>query len=179
MADTERKPKSPVWDGPNYAHVAPGRYSAIVTRIQGPEWCFQYRRWSLLVEFELLGEVESVRVCAFFNLGNDPAKLHAGRQSRYCKAWTIANGELPHRGQEMKPEVFMEGQIFEIEVDDSSTAPGEQKKTDAEVYSRVTALVSCIRPNPIYESVKNQESGIKNQESRITQAPNQEINQSS
>jgi len=150
MADTERRPKSPVWDGPNYAHVAPGRYAAIVTRIQGPEWCFRYRRWSLLVEFELLGEKDSVRVCAFFNMGNDPAKTHAGRQSRYFKAWTIANGELPRRGQILDPAVFMEGQIFQIDVDDSSTAPGEREKTDAEIYSRVTAVVSCVQPDRVF-----------------------------
>ena len=112
-----RGPKSnsaplPVWNGAEYKRILPGRYSAVAVRVQGPEWVRQYSRWSLLVEFELLGESGAVRVCAFFNMGNDKKEPKAGRQSRFFRAWTIANGELPRKGHEMDLKVFLDGQVW-------------------------------------------------------------------
>jgi hypothetical protein len=127
-----------------------------------------------MVEFELLSESKSVRVCSFFNMGSNRVRPRAGRQSRYFKAWTLANGELPRRGQAMSPEAFLDGQVYEIEVGNSYKDSEERQKTDAEVYSRVTAILSAAQPgrrSPNHESL--------NQESRITQSPNQAINQSS
>ena len=164
----------PVWEGAEYPRVSEGRYSAVASRIQGPEWIRRYGRWSLMVEFELLSERDSVRVCIFFNMGANRDQPKAGRHSRYFKAWTLANGGLPCRGQAMDPEVFLEGQVYEIEVSNSCRDSEERQKTDAEVYSRVTAILSSAHPNrqsPHHESL--------NQESRITQSPNQAINQSS
>jgi hypothetical protein len=169
MAKGTIGPAGPIWDGVTYPRVSPGRYSAVAVRIQGPEWIYRYSRWSLLVEFELLGESESVLICAFFNMGTNRDKPRAGRHSRYFKAWTIANGDLPRRGQQMDPEVFLEGQVYELEVGDNSVDSEERQKTDAEVYSRVMAVKAAIRAN--------QQS--LNQESRITQSPNPAINQSS
>jgi hypothetical protein len=40
------------------------------------------------------------------------------RRGNYSKAWTLANGELPRKGQLMSPDVFLEGQIFMVEVKD-------------------------------------------------------------
>ena len=72
----------------------------------------------------------------------------------------------------MYPEVFLEGQIYEVEVEDCRKNADEGMKADAEVYSRVTKILAVDRwPT---ESV-NQNS--KNQESRIMQSPNQAINQ--
>ena len=164
----------PVWEGADYPRVAEGRYSAVASRTQGPQWVVRYARWSLMVEFELLSESESVRVCIFFNMGSDPAKPKAGRQSNYFKAWTLANGELPKRGQVMTPETFLDGQIFEIEVADSRKDSGERPKAEAEVYSRVTAILSATSPSQQSPNLKS-----FNQESRTTQSPNQAINQSS
>jgi hypothetical protein len=164
----------PVWEGAEYTRVAEGRYSAVASRFQGPEWVRRYGRWSLMVEFELLSERDSVRVCIFFNMGTNREQPKAGRHSRYFKAWTIANGCLPKRGQAMDPEVFLDGQVYEIEVCDSCRDSEERQKTDAEVYSRVTAMLSAAHPN---RRSPHRESA--NQESRITQSPNQPINQSS
>ena len=113
----------------------------------------------MLVEFELLGEKESIRVCAFFNMGNG-AQPKAGRLSRYFRAWTIANGELPYKGQRMDPEVFMEEQIYEIEVDDCSKGINDELKSDAEIYSVVTRILSANRANrPILNPlIRNHES---------------------
>jgi len=71
MAKKETRPPVPVWRGADYARVTEGRYEAMAVRYQGPEWVRPYSRWSLLVEFELLDD--GARICAFYNMGNDPA----------------------------------------------------------------------------------------------------------
>jgi hypothetical protein len=175
----ERKTKKPqaipsmVWDKDSYAHVSPGRYSAVATRVQGPEWVTAFGRWSILVEFELLSE--SVPVCAFYNLGTDPKQLYFGRKSKYVRDWTIANGEPPRRGDSLDPQVFLCGQVFELEVGDSLENPDQEqkRKTDDEAYSRVTKMISAVRP-----SLHSPNQEFKNQESRINQSNNQLINQS-
>lgn len=125
------KPNSapmPTWDGPEYARVPPGRYDAMAIRYQGPEWVRRYRRWSLLLEFELLSEPK--HVCAFFNMGSNPERPHAGPQSRYFHAWTIANGERPRPKQKLEPSVFLDSQIFKVEVEDCRADAEGQKKDD-------------------------------------------------
>src|SRR5271154_6258645 len=117
MAKVEAEFAAPIWRGAEYSRVAPGNYTAFASRIQGPEWCPQFQRYSLLVEFEPMGEPDSVRVCLFLNMGSDPRKP-PGRQSNFYKAWTIANGEMPRRGEEMRFDVFLRGQVYEIEVAD-------------------------------------------------------------
>jgi hypothetical protein len=97
----------------------------------------------MLVEFELLDD--GALVCAFFNFGNKREAPEIMRRGNYFKAWTLANGELPRRGQEMSPEVFFEGQIYTVEVKDSRTDAAETEKADAEVYSKVTAILKVER----------------------------------
>jgi len=176
MAKNKARPQMPVWNGADYVRVPEGRYQAVATRFQGPEWTFTFRRWSLLVEFELL--CESKRVCAFYNFGENRTKPKITRRGNYFKAWTLANGELPRKGQRPSPDVFLEGQIFTVEVRDSRRNEKQADKAEAEVYSKVTEIVSVDRrslDSPNHESF-NQKS--KNQESRITQSHNQAINQS-
>ena len=164
----------PTWDGPEYAHVSPGRYDAVVTRWQGPTWIRRYQRWSLLIEFELLSE--NVRVCVFFNMGSDPQRPHTGPQSRYFKAWTIANGGRPCAKQRLDPAVFLDGQIYKIEVADSSVDAEGKPKAESLVYSRVAAILSADLPkrsnHPIRQSPQSPDSC--NQESKILQSRNQE-----
>jgi hypothetical protein len=69
------------------------------------------------VEFELLDD--GALVCAFYNFGSNRGGPEVMRRGNYFKAWTLANGELPRKGQQMSPEVFLEGQIFTVEVKDS------------------------------------------------------------
>jgi len=167
----------PTWDGPEYSRVAPGRYDAMATRCQGPVWVRRFRRWSLMVEFELL--CESKRVCAFFNMGSNPERPHAGPQSRYFHAWTIANGARPLAKQRLDPNVFLEGQIFKVEIADCLANSEGEQKDDSLVYSRVTVLLSAERANqrnqhnhPTMQSAQSGDSC--NQESVIMQSPNQE-----
>jgi hypothetical protein len=166
----------PVWKGADYPRVPEGLYQAIAIRSQGPEWVRQFSRWSLLVEFELLDD--GTRVCAFFGMGKDPKAPKVGRHSRFFKAWTLANGDPPRKGQKMSADVFQEGQTFTIAVKYSRRCSAGKDKTDAELYSVVTEIVKVewqaaneYNPEPI-----NQES--LNQKSRIKQPPNQAVNQS-
>jgi len=85
-------------------------------------------------------------VSAFFNFGNDRAKHHIGRKSRYFEAWTLANGEMPKKGQAMSPEVFMEGQFFWVVVEDLKKRADGSEKDASEVYSRITKFLSVERP---------------------------------
>jgi hypothetical protein len=137
----------PVWDGPEYQRVTPGRYSATAVRVQGPEWVRRFKRWSLMVEFELLSESETVRICAFFNMGNDPECPKAGRQTRFYRAWTIANGEPPRKGQKMDPKTFLDGQIYEIEVTDCGEDPDAPERLESEVYSKVARIITAYFPS--------------------------------
>jgi hypothetical protein len=131
MADKQAVFAAPVWCGAEYSRVSPGVYTAFATRTQGPEWCHAYRRYSLMIEFELLGERDTTRVCLFLNLGSDPKKP-PGRLSNFYKAWTIANGEPPKRGQTMEFDVFTQGQLYEIEVGMVGQDSEQRPKSDAE-----------------------------------------------
>ena len=161
MAKTQAGFTAPIWRGAEYSRVAPRNYTAFATRIQGPEWCLQFQRYSLLVEFELMSEPDSVRVCLFLNMGSDPRKP-PGRQSNFYKAWTIANGDMPKRGEAMCFDVFLRGQTYEIEVEDVLRNSKQGLKGEPEVYSRARQILSAKWRNQ--ESL-NQESGIRNQES--------------
>ena len=89
---------------------------------------------------------EPVSVSAFFNFGDDKSGCRIGRQSRFYRAWVIANGEHPRKGQPMTPDVFLDGQFFEVEVDFSNRDTNGEPKSDAEVYSKVTRILSASRP---------------------------------
>jgi hypothetical protein len=133
-----------VWKGADYPQIAAGRYTVRGLKIQGPEWVRQYQRWSLRVEFALVHETESAS--AFFNMGTNRHSPHIGRQSRYFKAWTLANGEFPKRGQEMTPDVFFQGQFFEVTIKPATQNSEGTAKPDAEIYSRITEFHSVTWP---------------------------------
>ena len=168
---TRGKPKavpSLVWDKDAYPRVAPGKYLAAAVRVQGPEWVASFARWSILVEFELLDD--GTRVCAFYNLGSEREKLSLGRRGKYVRDWTLANGEAPHRGEILDPQVFLNGQVYLLQIGDSLENPDarQKQKSQDEMYSRVTEMISVDRPS----------LHSPNQESRIKQSENQLINQS-
>jgi hypothetical protein len=98
---------------------------------QGPEWVRAFSRWSLLVEFELLDD--GSRLCVFYNMGSDPKGPVAARRGKYFAAWTQANGELPRKGERMTPDVFLEGQVYAVNVKDCRRNAKEQEKADAEI----------------------------------------------
>ena len=132
-----------VWQGAEYPVLEAGVYIARAIRVQGPEWVRSYQRWSTRIEFALVHE--SISVSVFFNMGNDPNGPKAGRMSRFFRAWVIANGDFPRKGQKMKPDVFLDGQFFEVEVESCNRDSEGKPKQDAEVYSRVTRILSAKR----------------------------------
>ncbi len=136
--------KALVWKGPEYPILTPGIYTAAASKLQGPEWVRSFHRWSLRIEFTLMGDAGTVS--AFFNFGSAPEGPHIGRQSRYYKAWVLANGGHPMKGEKMAPGVFLENMIFELEVADCNRDDEGKPKPNAEVYSRVTRIVSVTRP---------------------------------
>lgn len=138
-ASGDSPPTALTWGGPSYPHISPGRYSAIAVRTQGPEWCRAYQRWSLLVEFELLAE--PVQLACFYNMGNNAERCEIKRHSRYFKAWTLANGAPPMKGQSMGPDVFLQNQVFTVEVVDSGNEKKERPKSAEEMYSRVKQII--------------------------------------
>ncbi len=135
--------KALVWDGPEYPVLSPGNYMVRGMSIQGPEWVRSYFRWSLRVEFGLT--TEPISVSAFFNFGSDLTKPRIGRQSRYYKAWVLANRGHPTKGQEMSADVFLEGQFFEVEVADCNRDAEGKPKPGAETYSRIVKIISAVQ----------------------------------
>ena len=148
MARQPKQPSNapmPSWDCNSWARVPTGRYQGVAVRTQGPEWVRRYRRWSILVEFELLSG-DGVVPC-FYNLGSNPERPHAGRMSRYFQAWCLANSEPPRQWQQLDPATFMDGQVYTIEVTDGLKDHEGNLKPDGTVHSRVTAIIAVESPN--------------------------------
>jgi hypothetical protein len=170
------------WTSPECARltpVTPGAYSVVGKGWQGPERLTCYGRRSIRIEFSVLGE-ENTAISLFCNLG-DKETPRFGMGSNYFHWWTAANGGLPERGQAMSPDVFLEGQIFEVYVEDSRLNAKKQEKPDRQIYSHITKLINVHRPSiksanhSITESGNHgdyeSESRIKNQESAINDHP--------
>lgn len=136
--------KALVWKGPDYPILSPGIYAARGIKTQGPEWVRNFFRWSLRVEFGLTSEPLSIS--AFFNFGNSPDAPKIARMGRYYKAWVLANGGHPAKGEEMSPDVFLEGQFFEVEVQDCNRDSEGKPKPGAECYSRIVKIISITHP---------------------------------
>jgi len=141
---SETKPKArgtmPVWTGPEYSRIPPGKYTASAVRIVGPEFVARWQRSSIGIAFRPHSEVDA-EVILFRNLGTGEVK----RGSLYYRDWTRANGGPPTKDQVMDPAVFFEGQIYEIEVADSTKDCDGDAVSDAEVYSRVKRIISVQR----------------------------------
>jgi hypothetical protein len=140
---TARLNAIPVWSGEELPRIAPGRYTAVAVRIIGPEFVRRWQRSSVGICFRPFSEPEA-EVVLFLNLGKEGKP---GRNSEYVRAYTLANGEQPRKGQSMDPAVFLDGQIYEIEVVDAELNSDGQRKNEAEVYSKVKRIVSVTR-NP-------------------------------
>ena len=138
------KPPAIIWQGADYPRIEPGTYQVRGVDFQGPQWVRKYQRWSLRIEFALV--TEPGNASAFFNFGSDPQGPRVARHSNYWKEWVKANGDLPAKGQEMTPDVFLEGQFFCVSIEDSTLNSDGKRKTDPEVYSKITKFHSVERP---------------------------------
>jgi hypothetical protein len=134
-----KKIAPPVWTKDPYPRLNAGRHMVRVVDLQGPEWVRAYRRWSLRLECIVVDE--GVAVSAFFNFGtNRNAPSTPGRQSKYFKAWVVANGDPPRKGEPLDWNIFV-GKYFTVEVADCTRDSNDREKSDAEIYSRITEFV--------------------------------------
>ena len=132
------------WQGADLPRVQPGNYQAVCVGWQGPESYIAYRRWSLRLEFSLLDG--GTLVSCFFNFGGKSRPCLQGRQSKFYEAWTLANGELPRKGQDMPLETFSDPSlIYVVCVEDCGANSKQGTKLDALIYSRVTKILKVDR----------------------------------
>ena len=96
-----------------------------------------FRRWGQALTFELCPNGEVLQ--AFLNLGTGK-EPHAGPRSNYFKAWVIAKGRPPRRGDKMTADVFL-NQLFEVDVCDVTTDCEGLSKAEPLIYSKVARLV--------------------------------------
>jgi hypothetical protein len=145
MANDSKDSPSLMWQGADLPRVSPGDYQAVCIGWQGPEWVRAFRRWSLRLEFSLLAE--RIAVSVFYNFGDDPAKPHIGRRSRFYAVWSQANGEAPRKGQQMTLETFTDPSLlYLVRVADCLKDGKDADKPDALIYSRVTEILKIERP---------------------------------
>ena len=78
----------------------------------------------------------------------------------------------------MTPNVFFEGQVYRVRVEDASLDAEQKSKRDAEIYSRITDLLEVCRPT-ITQSLNHESVKQSISQSVINESPNQVINQSS
>jgi hypothetical protein len=109
--------------------------------VQGPEYIRAYQRNGLMLEFAHLDD--GALASMFLNMGDGRVP---GRRSRFFRAWTMANGSLPKKGQVMTLETFVvEGLLYTLQVDDCRKDEVGTMKSDALVYSRVTEITDVVR----------------------------------
>ena len=141
-----RTPKAnliPVWDGKEYQRHEEGERLIQVRKIQGPEWVRSYSRWSIRLECCLTDEPGEVSY--FMNMGNDREGPRAGRHSNYYKAWTLANGGPPRKGEAMDPKIFLD-KFFRAQVTDCKKDSNDKDKPKGDVYSHITELRELVSP---------------------------------
>jgi hypothetical protein len=145
MASEAKDSPGLTWQGVDLPRVSPGDYQAVCIDWQGPEWCRAFRRWSLRLEFSLL--TDGTLVSAFYNMGSDATGPHIGRRSRLYAVWSLANGEMPRKGQQMALETFTDPALmYLVRVADSLKDGKDAAKPDALIYSRVTDILRIERP---------------------------------
>jgi hypothetical protein len=137
----ELEARIPIWTGPEYSRIAPGQYTATAVRVIEAQFLRRWQRYSLGVCFRPFAEPEA-EVVLFLNLDAD---MKPKRGGEYYRAWTLANGQGPMKREPMDPAIFLEGQIYEIEVVDAGMDADGKQKSDAEIYSKVKRIVSVMR----------------------------------
>jgi hypothetical protein len=98
----------------------------------------QYKRQVCRLVFSSPLVHEGVTVYGFINLG-DGARC-PGRRSRYWKAWTLANGTAPRRGQKMTPRVFVD-KWFKVSIADVIKDAEGKEHSSAQIYSTVREIL--------------------------------------
>jgi hypothetical protein len=139
--ESEIRLMDPVCDFNPRPHYRPGEYDVYCTRARS-YYYRRFRRWNAELKFQLVPD--GGVVFGFFNLGRNPKKPHAGRDSKYRQAWTIANHAAPRKRQVMTPKVF-EGKYFRVRITDVvKHNDGKHNHPESERYSRVEEILCTI-----------------------------------
>jgi len=139
------------WTRAEYPRISPGVYSVVGRAWQGPSKLAAFGRWSIRIEFTLLDDGSPVSL--FLNLGRKE-QPHFGIASNYYQWWTAANGGPPERGEAMKPDIFLQEQVFEVMVEDSHLNAKKEAKSEHQIYSHVTKLIGVSIPGDPKKSGK-------------------------
>ncbi len=162
----------PVWDPPEYPKHDGGLRMVCFHKVQGPEWLYSFKRWSLRIEGHFMDEPGEVSFFLNMGSGESPSAGKSG-ESKFFHAWSLANDGPPFKGERMNPAIFV-GKCFIARVEDCTHNSKGRLKNEDEVYSRITELVKRIGPDappdPLNRESFNQESN--NQRNQPNQ-PNQ------
>jgi hypothetical protein len=141
-----------VWQGVLLVRLPQGVYQGTCVNTQGPEKIRRFGRWSLRLGFWI--HREDVEISMFLNFGRGD-RPEVKRNSKFFKAWCVANGAPPKLGQHMLPGMFM-NKRFSVRVEDATLSAELQKnpdgtlskdrapKKEGEIYSRVIELLRLI-----------------------------------
>ena len=89
---------------------------------------------------------EEGEVSGFLNLGRDPNRCHAGKQSNYYKLWCKVNdGHPPREGQAMDCNAFI-GRFFRVRIEDVTKNDKGEPLPEAERYSKIVEFLDFLGP---------------------------------
>jgi len=137
----ESSGREPVCEEAPYPRYEPGIYDAEcleANTYRDP----RFRAWKCRLKFSLLPD--GGPVYGFFHLGRRD-NPHAGRGSKYHRAWTIANDKAPMKRQTLSSRIFTK-KIFQVEVSDVAKSHDGRVHHEAAVYSTVKQILSRIYP---------------------------------
>lgn len=132
----------PICEHAAYQWHPPGIYKARCTTVSPIYRDPRFRRWIVRLGFVLLPD--GGRVSAFLGLGNGE-KPKIARGSEYRRAWIIAHGEKPRRGDRMAKSVFLD-KIFEVRIEDIKRRHDGRDHPEPEIYSRVAEIIKKLWP---------------------------------
>lgn len=119
-----------------------GSYSAVAV---GAKHVTIFKRPMMFVWFQLLDEgVQGVRLFASFRL---PPHGHMRPSSRYYRAWTLATGRKPIRGDRLSPRVFLR-RAFRVMVRTVRTDRQQRPLTPQNYYSIIDTILAAETGGP-------------------------------
>lgn len=121
LREIPRASATPEIELTEYARITPGTYSAYCTKTSKPYWCRTYKRWQVVLYFDVLTATMQplAKLVTFFALGKKQAGPKAHRTGKYLAAWVKANGGPPTRASRLSPSVFVR-RMATIKVEDTN-----------------------------------------------------------
>ena len=91
-----------------YQRIEPGTYSAYCTKVSKPYWCRVYKRWQVVIAFDIFSANMQplAKLVKFLSLGSKREGPRAHRTSKFFAEWIKANGGPPTRNDRLSPSVF-------------------------------------------------------------------------